>query len=57
MLMDAHTLGLLEFDKVRELLAGYGASSLGKELARGLEPITDATGAIYPASRGPAART
>jgi DNA mismatch repair protein MutS2 len=41
-LMDAHTLGLLEFDKVRELLAGYGASSLGKELARGVEPMTDA---------------
>ncbi len=41
-LMDAHTLGLLEFDKVRELLAGYGASSLGKELARGIEPATDA---------------
>jgi DNA mismatch repair protein MutS2 len=40
--MDAHTLGLLEFDKVRELLAAYGASSLGKELARGLEPMTDA---------------
>jgi DNA mismatch repair protein MutS2 len=40
-LMDAHTLGLLEFDKVRELLAGYGASSLGKELARGIEPLTD----------------
>jgi DNA mismatch repair protein MutS2 len=40
-LMDAHTLGLLEFDKVRELLAGYGASSLGKELARALEPLTD----------------
>ncbi len=40
-LMDAHTLGLLEFDKVRDLLAGYGASSLGKELARGLEPMTD----------------
>ena len=28
-LMDAHTLELLEFDKVRELLAGYAASSLG----------------------------
>jgi DNA mismatch repair protein MutS2 len=41
-LMDAHTLGLLEFDKVRELLAGYGASSLGKELARGVEPMVDA---------------
>jgi DNA mismatch repair protein MutS2 len=40
--MDAHTLELLEFDKVRELLAGYGASSLGKELARRAEPGTDA---------------
>ena len=39
--MDAHTLGLLEFDKVRELLAGYAASSLGRELARGVEPSTD----------------
>ncbi len=40
--MDAHTLGLLEFDKVRELLAGYAASSLGRDLARQLEPTTDA---------------
>jgi DNA mismatch repair protein MutS2 len=40
--MDAHTLELLEFGKVRELLAGYAFSSLGKELARHLEPLTDA---------------
>ncbi len=40
--MDAHTLELLEFDKVRELLAGHAACSLGKELARQLEPGTDA---------------
>jgi DNA mismatch repair protein MutS2 len=40
--MDAHTLELLEFDKIRELLAGYAACSLGKELARQLEPGTDA---------------
>lgn len=40
--MDAHTLELLEFTKIRELLAGYAASSLGKELARQLEPGTDA---------------
>jgi DNA mismatch repair protein MutS2 len=39
--MDAHTLELLEFGKVRDLLAGYAASSLGKELARHLEPSTD----------------
>jgi DNA mismatch repair protein MutS2 len=41
-IMDAHTLDLLGFDKVRELLAGYAASSLGRELARGVEPSTDA---------------
>src|SRR6266542_3619097 len=40
-LMDAHTLELLEFNKVRELLAGYAASSLGKDLARQAEPSTD----------------
>ncbi|MGH7226422.1 MAG: endonuclease MutS2, partial [Gemmataceae bacterium] len=40
--MDAHTLELLEFNKIRELLAGYAACSLGKELARQLEPSTDA---------------
>jgi DNA mismatch repair protein MutS2 len=40
--MDQHTLELLEFHKVRELLAGYGACSLGKELARAVEPMTDA---------------
>src|SRR5947209_3814992 len=40
-LMDAHTLELLEFGKVRDLLAGYAACSLGKELARQVEPSTD----------------
>lgn len=40
--MDAHTLELLEFHKVRELLAGYAACSLGKELALQVEPLTDA---------------
>lgn len=39
--MDAHTLGLLEYDKVRELLAGYAVSSLGREKARSMEPMTD----------------
>jgi DNA mismatch repair protein MutS2 len=39
--MDAHTLELLEFDKVRELLAGYAACSLGKELARAVAPSAD----------------
>src|SRR5207247_1563922 len=41
--MDAHTLDLLGFDKVRELLAGYAASSLGRDLARQIEPSTDPT--------------
>lgn len=40
--MDGHTLELLEFEKVRELAAGYAACSLGKELARQAEPSTDA---------------
>jgi DNA mismatch repair protein MutS2 len=40
--MDAHTLELLGFDKVRALVAGYAASSLGRDLARQLEPSTDA---------------
>ena len=39
-MMDAHTLGLLEFDKVRELLAGYASTTLGRELARQVEPLT-----------------
>ncbi len=40
-IMDSHTLDLLEFGKVRELLAGYAACSLGKELARQLESSLD----------------
>src|SRR5438045_2751961 len=39
-IMDSHTLELLEFDKVRELLAGYATSSLGRDLARQVEPST-----------------
>src|SRR5262249_44978959 len=39
--MDAHTLELLEFHTSRELVAGYTASSLGKELARALEPSAE----------------
>jgi DNA mismatch repair protein MutS2 len=41
-IMDPHTLELLEFHKIRELLAGYAACSLGKELARAIEPMMDA---------------
>ncbi len=39
--MDAHTLELLDFTRVRELVANHAASSLGKELARALEPLRD----------------
>jgi DNA mismatch repair protein MutS2 len=39
--MDSHTLDLLEFDKVRDLLAGYTASTLGRDLAHQLEPLPD----------------
>src|SRR5262245_156087 len=38
-MMDQHTLDLLEFDKVRALLAGYAVSSMGKELAAQIEPL------------------
>ncbi|MFO0876911.1 MAG: DNA strand exchange inhibitor protein [Gemmataceae bacterium] len=40
--MDAHTVELLEFAKVRELVASYAACSLGKELARQVEPSANA---------------
>jgi DNA mismatch repair protein MutS2 len=39
--MDTHTLELLDFDKVRALLAARAACSLGKAAARSLEPSTD----------------
>jgi DNA mismatch repair protein MutS2 len=39
--MDTHTLELLEFDRIRELVAGYAACSLGKESARRMEPAAD----------------
>ena len=39
--MDAHTSDLLEFGKVREIVSGYAASPLGRELARTVEPLTD----------------
>ncbi len=39
--MDTHTLELLEFDKIRALVAARAACSLGKEAARRLEPSRD----------------
>lgn len=40
--MDTHTLELLEFGKVRDLLGGYAASKLGKELCLQVQPLTEA---------------
>src|SRR4051812_19636713 len=40
--MDTHTLELLEFDKIRHLVAARAACSLGKEAARRMEPSRDA---------------
>jgi DNA mismatch repair protein MutS2 len=42
--MDAHTLDLLEFHKIRELVSGYAFCSLGKDLALQAEPSTNADG-------------
>ena len=39
--MDLHTLELLQFDKILALVAGYTASSLGRDLALQLETSTD----------------
>ncbi len=39
--MDEKTLRILEFDKVREILAGYTSFSAGSDLARSLEPTAD----------------
>src|SRR5262249_57596658 len=39
--MDSHTLELLEFDKVRALVAARAACSLGKSEALRLGPSTD----------------
>lgn len=40
--MDVHTLELLEFSKVRALVAGYAFCSLGRDLALQATPSTDA---------------
>lgn len=40
--MDTHTLDLLEFNKIRWLVAARAACSLGKDAACQIEPITDA---------------
>src|SRR5437660_4449486 len=40
--MDAHTLDLLEFHKIRDLVGNYAFCSLGKDLALQAEPSTNA---------------
>ena len=39
--MNEHTLRVLEYDKIKNIVAGYAASGPGKELVLGLEPSTD----------------
>lgn len=41
--LDARTLRILEFDKIRKMLMGETASSLGRELAENLSPGVDLT--------------
>ena len=39
--MNQHTLDVLEYDKIRELLVGYTASGLGANLAQEIQLLTD----------------
>ncbi len=39
--MDEHTLKVLEFDKIREMLSRYCLSDMGKELSSSIFPIKD----------------
>ena len=39
--MNQHTLDVLEYDKIKELLVGYTASGLGAKLAQEIQPLTD----------------
>jgi DNA mismatch repair protein MutS2 len=39
--MDEHTLRILEFDKIRQMVARYAPCSLGAERARSMQPTTD----------------
>jgi len=39
--MDAHTLELLEFERLRAIVAGYAATSLGRDEALAIEPLAD----------------
>ena len=39
--MNQHTLDVLEYDKIREILENYATSGLGKALAKRIRPLTD----------------
>ena len=39
--MNQHTLDVLEYDKIRELLVSYASSGLGNHLAQRIRPLTD----------------
>lgn len=39
--MNQHTLDVLEYDKIREILESYATSGLGKRLAKRIRPLTD----------------
>ncbi len=39
--MDDHTLEKLQFDDIRELIAGHCSCALGKKLAHAMRPATD----------------
>jgi len=41
--VDERTLQVLEYDKVREIVASYALSEAGREKARSLRPLTDRT--------------
>jgi DNA mismatch repair protein MutS2 len=39
--MNQHTLDVLEYEKVKEILVSYATSGLGKNLAQKIRPLTD----------------
>ena len=40
-MLDQKTLSILEFDKIRELVAGYASFSGGRDLALAMQPTTE----------------
>lgn len=39
--MESHTLEILQFDRIRQLVAGFAACALGREAAHAIEPSAD----------------